>query len=157
MDHTKYQHSASVVVDAPPSEVYALISDVTRMGDFSPVCKSAQWIDDEHTRFTGDNVTPERQWTTTCRVDVAEPGKEFTFTNCGMDDTRELVRWSYTFAPAGEGTEVTEDWQVLPGYGEFMNSVAPQMDVEEYLDGVVPRTRDGMAETLANLKAAAEG
>jgi hypothetical protein len=156
MDHTKYRHTDSVTVDAAPEVVYALISDITRMGEFSPVCKSAQWTDEEHTRFTGDNVTPEMQWTTHCRVDVAEPGKEFTFTNLGTDGTRELVRWSYTFAPAGEGTEATEHWEVLPGYAEFMNSVAPQMDVEQYLDGVVPRTHEGMAETLANLKAAAE-
>jgi ribosome-associated toxin RatA of RatAB toxin-antitoxin module len=157
MDHTKYRHTDSVTVDAPPVAVYALVSDITRMGEFSPVTKSAQWIDEEHTRFSGDNVTPERQWTTQCRVDVAEPGREFTFTNCGMDGTRELVRWSYTFAPAGDGTEVAEHWQVLPGYAEFMNSMAPQMDVEEYLDGVAPRTREGMAATLANLKAVAEG
>ena len=91
MDLTKYQHSDSVTVDARPDAVYALVADITRMGEFSPVCKSAAWLDDDHTTFTGDNVLPDMQWTTTCRVDVAEPGKEFTFTNLGMDGSRELV------------------------------------------------------------------
>ena len=45
---------------------------------------------------------------------------------------------------------------MLPGYGEFMHSVAPDMDVEAYLDGVVDKTHAGMAETLAAIKATAE-
>ena len=156
MDLTKYQHRDSVTVNAAPEAVYAVVADVTRIGELSPVCKRAQWTDDDHTRFTGDNETPERQWTTHCRVDVAEPGKEFAFINCGMDGTHELVRWSYTFAPAGDGTEVTEHWQVLPGYVEYVSGLAPGMDIEELLDGTVPRTKEGIAETLGNLKAVAE-
>src|SRR5881227_1536627 len=85
MDLTKYQHRDSVTVNAAPEAVYAVVADITRIGELSPVCKRAQWTDDDHTRFTGDNETPERQWTTHCRVDVAEPGKEFSFINCGMD------------------------------------------------------------------------
>ena len=157
MDLTKYQHSDSVTIDAAPEAVYALVADVTRTGEFSPVCKSAQWLDDDHTRFTGDNVLPEMQWTTTCRVDVADPSKEFTFTNLGMDGARELVRWSYTLAAAGQGTTLGEHWEVLPGYGDFWASVAPDSNVEDYLDSVVERTHSGMAETLAKIKAAAEG
>jgi carbon monoxide dehydrogenase subunit G len=156
MDLTKYRHSDSVAVDAPPEAVYALVADVTRMGEFSPVCTSAQWLDDDHTTFTGDNVLPDMQWTTTCRVEVAEPGQEFTFTNLGMDGSRELVRWSYTFAPSGEGATVTESWDVLPGYADFWASVAPGSSLEDYLDSVVQRTHDGMAETLANIKKTAE-
>ena len=156
MDLTKYQHSDSVTVDASPDAVYALVADVTRMGEFSPVCKSAAWLDDDHTTFTGDNVLPEMQWTTTCRVDVAEPGKEFTFTNLGMDGSRELVRWSYTFTPAGAGTNLGEHWEVLPGYADFWDSLKSDAKLEDYLDSVVARTHAGMAETLANIKATAE-
>jgi len=156
MDLSKYHHTDSVTVNAAPDAVYELVADVTRIGEFSPVCKSAHWTDDDRTTFTGDNVTPEMQWTTHCRVVNDIPGEEFTFLNCGMDGQRELVQWSYTFAAEGDGTVVTEQWQVLPGYGEFMHSVAPDMDVEAYLDGVVPNTHAGMAETLAKLKATAE-
>ena len=157
MDLSKYRHTASADVAAPPEVVYALVADVTRTGEFSPVCTSAQWLDNDHTRFTGDNVLPDMQWTTECRVDVAEPGREFTFTNLGMDGSSELVRWSYTFAPAGEGTTVSEHWEVLPGYADFWARVAPNASVEDYLDGVVDRTHEGMAATLANVKRTAEG
>src|SRR5690606_27245016 len=126
-------------------------------GEWSPITKSAEWEDGSREWFSGTNTNPERTWTTKCRVVVAEPGKEFTFVNCGMDGGTALVRWSYTFEPAGDGTAVTEHWQVLPGYSAFMESVAPGMDVAAYLDGVVGPTKDNMRQTLANLKAGAEG
>jgi hypothetical protein len=156
MDLTPYRHSESVTVAAAPDAVYDLVADVTRMGEWSPVCKEAAWTDDSRQWFTGTNTIPERSWTTTCRVDVAEPGKEFTFVNCGMAGDADLVRWSYTFAPVGDGTEVTESWEVLPAYADFMGRVAPGMDVVAYLDGVKPATQEGMRATLANLKAGAE-
>jgi ribosome-associated toxin RatA of RatAB toxin-antitoxin module len=156
MDLTKYQHSDSVVVDAPPEAVYALVADVTRIGEFSPICKSAQWNDDERTSFTGNNVNPDREWSTHCRVDVAAPGHEFTFTNRGVDDADDFVQWSYTFAPRGGGTEVTETWQVLPGFVDQVQSMAPDVDIAQILDGMVPGTQQGIAATLANVKAVAE-
>jgi len=156
VDTSKYQHRESVTVDASPEAVYDMVSDVTRMGEWSPVCTGGEWHDDSQTSFTGTNVTPERTWQTKCRVDVAERGKEFTFTNLGMEGDTELVRWSYTFAAKGDGTEVTESWQVLPDYDVFLNRIVPDMDVAQYLDGVKPVTQQGMADTLAKLKAAAE-
>jgi carbon monoxide dehydrogenase subunit G len=156
MDLTKYRHSDSVAVDAPPEAVYALIADVTRIGELSPVCKTAQWTDDARTHFTGTNVTPEREWTTHCRVDVAEPDREFTFTSRGIDNNRDLVQWSYTFAATGDGTEVTETWQVLPGFIDQVRSHAPDADVAQFLDPMVSRTQQGIAATLANIKSVAE-
>jgi hypothetical protein len=156
MDPTPYQHTETVTVAAPPDAVYDLVADVTRMGEWSPVCKSAEWADASRAWFSGTNVAAERTWTTRCRVDVAERGKEFTFVNCGSEGDTDLVRWSYTFAPAGDGTEASEHWQVLPGFAVFMERVAPGMDVVAYLDSVVESTRDGMRQTLANVKAAAE-
>lgn len=156
MDLTPYQLSESVTIAASPEAVYDLVADITRMGEWSPVCTSAVWDDDEHIWFSGTNTTPERTWTTKCRVEVAERGKEFTFVNCGMAGDTELVRWSYTFEPDGAGTKVTEHWKVLDGYPTFMASVAPGMDVAQYLDGVKPNTQQSIQQTLANLKAAAE-
>jgi Polyketide cyclase / dehydrase and lipid transport len=156
VDTTLYQHSETVTVAASPEAAYDLVADITRMGEWSPVCTAGEWDDGGHSWFTGTNTTPERTWQTKCRVDVAEPGKEFTFVNCGMEGDVELVRWSYTFAGKPAGTEVTESWQVLSGYEGFMHRFVPDMDVAGYLDGVKPVTQQGMAETLAKLKASAE-
>lgn len=156
MDLSKYQHTESVAVAASPEAVYDLIADVTRMGEWSPVCTGGTWREGGTTWFTGANKNGELEWETQCRVDVAERGREFTFTNCGMAGDVELVRWSYTFAPADGGCEVTERWEVLPPYPEFIESLLPNMTAGEYLDTVVSPTQLGMQQTLAALKAAAE-
>lgn len=156
MDTTSYQHTESITVAVSPEAVYDMVADVTRMGEWSPVCTACAWDDDDHTWFLGTNTIPEREWTTKCRVDVAERGREFTFTNCGFDGEVELVRWSYRFEPNGDGATVTEEWQVLPAYDAFMAKMAPGMDVAAYLDGVKPVTQAGMADTLAKLKGVAE-
>jgi len=156
VDTSKYQHTETVVIAASPAAVYDLVSDITRMGEWSPVCTAGEWHDDTQASFTGTNTTPDRTWQTKCRVDVADPGVEFAFTNLGMEGDAELVRWGYTFRAVDGGTEVTESWQVLENYDEFLTKLVPGMDVAQYLDGVKPVTQQGMAETLANLKAVAE-
>lgn len=156
MELTTYRHTESVVVAASPEEVYDLVADVTRMGEWSPECTGGEWDDDTRTWFTGSNTRGDRTWQTRCRVDAAERGREFTFVNCGFDGESDLVRWSYTFTPVDGGTEVSESWQVLDAYPAFMAKLAPTLDLAGYLDGVLPATRQGMAHTLARLKAAAE-
>jgi len=156
VDLNKYQHTETVTVGAAPDAVYDMVADVTRMGEWSPVCSACDWQDAEHKWFLGTNTTPERTWQTKCRVDVADRGREFTFTNCGFEGDAELVRWTYRMAPEGGGTALTEEWEVLPGYEANLNKLAPGLDVEQYLDGVLPVTRAGMADTLNRLKQIAE-
>ena len=36
--------SASVHIDRPPAEVWAAVTDVTRMGEWSPECVAARWV-----------------------------------------------------------------------------------------------------------------
>ena len=156
VDHTKYQHQASTVIDAAPEAVYDLVADVTRMGEWSPVCTGGEWLDDDHAWFLGTNTTPDRTWQTKCQVVVADRGTAFAFINHGMEGDAELVRWSYSFREVDGGTEVTESWEVLENYDEFLTKLVPGMDVEQYLDGVKPVTQQGMAETLSNLKTVAE-
>jgi hypothetical protein len=161
MDASGYNHSDSVIISRPPGEVYAIVSDVTRIGELSPVCQSGAW-DDPKTAgkagawFTGHNAIGEFTWDTHCRVVVADPGREFTFINHGPHDDAELVRWGYTFEPAGTGTKATECWQVLPAYPDFVSAGDPNLDVKARIEGMAQMARDGIKDTLANLKRVAE-
>jgi Polyketide cyclase / dehydrase and lipid transport len=156
LDVSPYQHTETVTIAASPEVVYDLVADVTRMGEWSPVCTGGEWDDDTRAWFTGSNSANDRTWQTRCRVDVAERGREFTFVNYGMAGDIALVRWRYTFAPVAGGTEVAESWEVLDNYPGFLTKMAPSLDPAEYLDGVVAPTKQGMAETLTRLKATAE-
>jgi Polyketide cyclase / dehydrase and lipid transport len=146
--------SDSVVVARPPEDVYALVSDVTRTGEWSPTCAACWWDEGAGPRpgswFTGRNVTPQRTWETRSQVVAADPGREFTWV---VGDG--LVRWSYLLEPRDGGTLLTETWDFLPaGLAFFAEKYG-----EDAAAQVEERRRsayDGIPRTLAALKAVAE-
>src|ERR1044072_2836041 len=111
---TVLEFSDSVAVALAPEEVYALVSDITRIGEWSPVCKACWWDAPAAGAvvggwFTGRNVLPERTWETRSQVVAADPGREFAWeVNDGW------VRWGFTFEPDEGGTRLTESWEFLP-------------------------------------------
>jgi hypothetical protein len=101
------------VVEAAPVVLYDLVSDVTRMGEWSPETTSCRWTRGGTgpvvgAQFRGKNRRGWFRWTTTCRVLVADPGSHFTF------DVRfgpiPMARWDYRFVPEEGGCRVTESW-----------------------------------------------
>jgi hypothetical protein len=161
MDLSAYRHADSITIDRSPADVYAIVSDVTRIGELSPVCQSGAWDDPAQAGtagawFTGHNAVGDFTWDTHCKVVAAEPGREFSFVNHGPKGDVELVFWGYTFEADGAGTKVTETWRILPAYPEFTRDGHPERDVTGRMDGMADMARTGIAETLANLKRIAE-
>src|SRR5436190_12858062 len=107
---------ASVHVNASPDELYALVSDVTRMGEWSPETVRCRWLDGATgpavgARFKGSNRRGIMHWSTKPRVTAADPGREFAFVAGLMISPREMTKWCYQFEPAPDGgTNVTESF-----------------------------------------------
>ena len=161
MDVSRFNHADSISIGRPPEHVYAIVSDVTRIGELSPVCRSGKWDDPadagkEGAWFTGHNAIGDITWDTHCKVVAAEPGREFAFINCGQEGDMELVRWGFSLEPEGDGTKVTETWQVLPAYPDMVRAGDPTVDVEPRIEGMAQMARDGIRDTLVNLKQVAE-
>lgn len=108
-----HSYAESIVIAQPPDTVYDMVADITRMGEWSPVCKTCWWDEGAGPKvgawFTGRNEDPDNTWETRSEVVVAEPGKEFAFVVGGT-----WIRWGYTFSSVEGGTEVTESWELLP-------------------------------------------
>ena len=152
---TPLTHSGSIVIARQADELYDMIADVTRMGEWSPVCKKCWWDDGDGPRvgawFTGHNEAPDRDpWDTRSQVVAASRGEEFAFTVGGR-----WTRWGYTFTPVAEGTQVTESWEVLPdGVKRFEERFGA--DAGRQLANRFETARAGIPATLAALKRAAE-
>lgn len=147
-------HSETVVVHAPASLLYDLVSDVTRMGEFSPITVACWWDEGSGPTvgswFTGRNQTPDRTWETRSQVVVAAPAQEFAFV---VGDG--YVRWGYAFTPTEQGVEVTESWEFLPaGIAMFHQRFGDAGQAE--IDVRTQAARRSIPVTLAALKAAAE-
>jgi uncharacterized protein YndB with AHSA1/START domain len=98
-------------IAASPDEVYAAISDVTRMGEWSVECHACEWHEGVEgpavgARFDGHNRNGEHEWVTQGTITVAEPGREFVF-ECSMRDFH-FSTWGYRIEPTESGCVVTE-------------------------------------------------
>jgi hypothetical protein len=147
-------HSDSVLVARSAECLYDMVSDVTRIGEWSPVCKACWWDEGSSARaggwFTGRNATADRTWETRSEVVVAERGREFAFIVGGS-----YVRWGYTFTVVGEGTRVTESWDFLPeGIAMFEEKFGA--DAPTQISDRTKAAHDGIPLTLAALKRTAE-
>lgn len=143
---------ATIHINAPPEKVYAMVTDVTRMGEWSPECRRAEWVGDATgpavgARFKGHNKLGIMRWATTPTVKVADPGREFTF-ETGKPG-KEQTRWTYRFTPKDGGTEVIESFEALR-YGAFQKLTAKPAKRAAKLTG-------DMQQTLERIKQAAEG
>jgi hypothetical protein len=159
MDLSRYRHNETITIDRPAEEIYDLVADVTKMGRWSPVCTGGEYDSDNPTWFVGHNAIGEFTWSTRCEVVAAERGREFAFVNHGVDGQSTLVRWGFELAPAGGSTRVTQTWEVLPEYEDFVRSSkvdATDDDVTGAINGMQGLALTGMPETLAKLKAEAE-
>jgi uncharacterized protein YndB with AHSA1/START domain len=141
-------------IAAPPELVYAAISDVTRMGEWSEECHSCEWHEDFDgpvvgATFDGHNRNGEQQWTTQGKVVDADPGRAFAF-ECSMMEFHYST-WGYRIEPTESGCRVTE-WN---------EDLRPEsaMELSKQISGVEDRTdrnRRTMSGTLERLAAALE-
>ncbi len=75
-------------VNCTPAAAWALVTDVTRIGDFSPECVGARWTGSSErpsvgARFDGTNRktvgADELTWVRPCTVVVCDPGRAFGY------------------------------------------------------------------------------
>src|SRR4051812_11505546 len=105
--------TVETLVATAPNALYELVSDVTRMGEWSPETTSCRWVGDATgptvgARFVGTNRSGWRRWSTTCTVRAAEPGARFAF---DVDyGPVGIATWAYEFEPDGTGCRVRETW-----------------------------------------------
>ena len=98
-------------IAAPPEAVYAAISDVTRMGEWSEECHTCEWHEGFDgavvgATFDGHNRNGDKEWTSQGKVIEADPGKAFAF-ECSMFDFH-FSTWGYRIEPDEGGSLVTE-------------------------------------------------
>lgn len=141
----------TVHVEAPVDRVWGLVSDITRMGEWSPEVYEAEWADGATGPAVGARFKARNRrfgflkYGNTSLVVVAEPGQEFAFVQGRADKFR--MKWTYRLESSGSGTDLTESWESgMPGVAT-MAALPPK------------RRRNlavGMQHTLDRIKAAAE-
>jgi hypothetical protein len=106
--------SRSTDIAADPRSVWAMVTDLPRMGELSPENRGGRWLDGATgpavgARFRGTNRNGAKEWWTRVTVVACEPGRRFTFdvrTPFGV----RVSRWCYEVTPTETGCRLTEHW-----------------------------------------------
>lgn len=150
----KLGDEVTVWMDASPDEVWDLVSDVTRIGEFSPETFEGKWTRGStgpevgaffagHVKRNGVGPT---YWSP-CRVTACEPGRLFEFA-VGTDAVT-INNWGYRLSPGKGGTDVTEYFR--------LEASLPMKVYWLLLGPLRGRTnRAGMRTTLERMKAVVE-
>jgi Polyketide cyclase / dehydrase and lipid transport len=144
----------SIVITLSPEDLYDMVTDVTRMGEWSPVCTTCWWDEGASPEvgawFSGRNVAGDATWETRSQVVVADRGREFAYLVGGS-----LVRWGYTFEPVDGGTRLTESWEFLPdGIAMFEKHFGDK--AQTHIEARTEAAHSGIPITLAAMKKSAE-
>jgi uncharacterized protein YndB with AHSA1/START domain len=106
-----------IEIEAPPEQVWTVVSDVTRTPEWSPVCHTVDWLApstgiEVGARFRGHNKLRMFRWSRECVIDEADAPRSFAFHT--EIDGEESTHWRYTVAPApGGGSVLTETYQAV--------------------------------------------
>lgn len=140
-------------IAASPAALYEMVSDLPRMGEWSPENTGGRWSRGGRAAvgatFRGTNRSGWRWWRTVVTVTAADPGRRFAF------DVHwaavPISTWEYTFADSDGGCLVTESWtDRRPGWMRTVSN--PVMGVSDRGE----HNRANMEKTLQALKKAAE-
>lgn len=145
-----YPTAASLDIAAPAEKVWALVSDLPRMGEWSPENAGGKWAKGATgpvlgSVFVGTNKNGFRRWTTNVTVIGCEPGKLFEF--AVTTGPLQVATWRYEFEDTDAGCRVTESWvDQRKKWFTFLSRVAG--------DHSAQHAEQEMQKTLANLSAA---
>jgi uncharacterized protein YndB with AHSA1/START domain len=148
------QVEVSQEINAPAEEVWAMVSDLTRMGEWSPENEGATWLHGATgprvgAKFRGVNRNGKKRWKTAGRIVESQPGRLFVFRIAVA--RLPIAEWRYAFETTGNGCRVTETWidqrgRIATTLGKPVSGVADR----------ATHNRATMERTLVCLKAAAE-
>jgi len=141
---------AEAFISADPGTVVDMISDVTRMGQWSPECYKAMWLTSKRGKgalFLGLNKDRGLSWPSPAIVTESERGSVFAFRAASG------VHWRYRMTPEDGGCLLVEErvtagefrW-VKTAYRLFLGGYDRRLDV----------LRAGMEATVDRIRAAAE-
>jgi uncharacterized protein YndB with AHSA1/START domain len=143
---------AQIDINAPVATVWALVSDLSRMPQWSPQCRMMRPLGPlrQGTRTINLNRRNHAFWPTISTVTEVIPQQKVAF----RVNANGTV-WSYELEPTDVGTRLVESRHAENGVKPLSN-----MTVNALFGGVPGFERelvDGMNQSLARIKAAAEG
>ena len=119
MRQVQKQSRIEVVVDATARQVWEVVSDVTRIGEWSHECHAARWMDDADgpspgVRFRGRNRAGWVRWSRTCEIVTAVPLSQIVWRTVSTPLFPDSTQWRLQLEPTSDAqTLIRQSFTVL--------------------------------------------
>jgi hypothetical protein len=153
--------TVSIEVDAPPSTVWDLVTDIDLPARFSNEFRGAEWLDAPDgpalgATFRGRNETRHANWEVVCTVTEFEFERRFGWAVNNV--AAPAARWRFELEPIGSGTLLRQWAKMGPG----PSGLTPMIEANPEREEAIVEMRLGMWKpnmeaTIAGIKALAEG
>ncbi|MEV7359994.1 SRPBCC family protein [Kitasatospora sp. NPDC091276] len=168
-----FSADADIRISATPIEVYAVISDLPRSGEWSPECLGGEWTVGEPAAvgsvFRGDNLRGDDivawapvvrgRWTTQSEVVTAEPGRTFRWAIHNSDGQKQESIWGFDIEAAeGGGSLLTHHFR-MDSATQGIKGITAEMDAAEkqrFFTEWGDKISGDLAATLQRIKAVIE-
>jgi hypothetical protein len=147
-----YDVAVSRDIAASPATLWKMVTDLPRMGEWSPENRGGSWLSGATgpaagAAFRGVNRSGPLRWSTRVTIGECVPGEVFAFDVTFGPAT--IAGWRYDFETIDTGCRVTESWvdRRHPLLRVAGQAISPHDEA---------RTRRAMTSTLAELARAAE-
>ena len=121
MSRVQKHSQVAVEVDASVHAVWYVVSDVTRVGEWSHECRSAQWVDGTRgsvpgARFRGRNRAGRAgwaRWSRTSEIVTADPPRELAWRTVPTPLFPDSTQWRIRLDPREGRTLITQSFTVV--------------------------------------------
>ena len=144
--------TANVEISAPPAAVWAIVSDLKRMGEWSPQCRR-MIVRGGEVKQGARTINVNRQgwkvWPTRSYVKVFDPERTLA-----LKIAENGTIWTYELEPTADGTRLTESRTAPNGVSGLSNFLSKHvLGGTENFEAELER---GIQDTLARIKREAE-
>ena len=150
--------TVTIEAEASPAQVWDLLTDITRTGEWSHESKGGEWLDGATgpvpgARFRGRNAQGSYKWTRQCEVLAVDPGRSISWRTVPTPLFRDSTIWTYVLEPTERGCRITQFFEIVQ-LGKVMDrvlyaAVPAHRDRSEALAGDVRRLGERAAQLVA--------
>ncbi|MFF0153648.1 SRPBCC family protein [Micromonospora sp. NPDC005203] len=177
MAHTEtttplFESQAELIVEATPTEVYALVSDLPRSREWSPECTGGEWISGTPGTpgavFRGHNLRGEDvvswapvvrgTWTTEAEIHTAVPGTEFSWAMRDSQGRAQTSVWAFRMIREPNGCRLVHHFR-MDAPTEGIRKITQDMGDDErrrFITEWGAKVGADLHETLRRIKAIVE-
>jgi polyketide cyclase/dehydrase/lipid transport protein len=163
-----FELSTETRVAATPQEIYSVVSDLGRSGEWSPECQGGEWISGAPSMvgaiFRGENLRAEDvvgwaplvrgTWYTECRVVAAEPGRTFRWMMLTHAQEDQESVWGFDIEAAGDGCKLVHHFRMGKATAGIHKIVAEMDETErkQFVEDWTAKLVQDLDDTVKRIK-----